>query len=73
MPLSTERIYMLTELGKREGRDIAPRGRDHIIDHLFSHQTARLSEISSLIGKSDIETRHTLRPYIKRNLIQELT
>ncbi len=68
-----ERVYILSELGKRRGSDAKPEGRDPIIDYIYSHRTVRLGELSSMLGQDEMATRQTLRPYLKRGLIQELT
>ncbi len=68
-----ERVYILSELGKRRGSDAKPGGRDPIIDYIYTHKTVRLGELSGMLGKDEMETRQTLRPYLKRGLVQELT
>lgn len=68
-----ERVFILSELGKRRGSDIKPSGRDELIDYIYRNRTARLGEIASLLGTDEIGARQALRPYVKRGLIQELT
>jgi len=68
-----ERVYILTELGKRVGQNISPRGRDEVIDYLYSNKTARLSEFASHFGTNERASREKLRKYIGRGLVQELT
>ncbi len=68
-----ERVYILSELGKRRGSDPKPADRDEIIDYIYSNKTVRLGELSSMLGKGEMETRQALRPYLKRGLVQELT
>lgn len=68
-----ERVYILSEIGKRRGSDSRPSDRDEIIDYMYSNKTARLGDLASFLGKGEVETRQVLRPYLKRGLIQELT
>ena len=68
-----ERVYILGEIGKRRGSDTKPSDRDPIIDYIYSNKTVRLGELASMLGKGEMETRQTLRPYLKRGLVQEIT
>ena len=70
---SVERVYVLTELGKKSSQTMSPRGRDEVIDHIYSHQTARLSELASMMGVDERVARGKLKRYTQRGLVQELT
>ncbi len=63
----------MTELGKRSSQTMAPRGRDEVVDYIYSHQTARLSELASMMGMGEREARGKLKRYTSRGLVQELT
>lgn len=73
MSTSVERVYILTELGKKSGQNISPGNRDEIVDFIYSNKTVRLSELASLMGISDGEVRGRMRQYVNRGLVQELT
>lgn len=73
MSTSVERVYILTELGKRTGQNISPRGRDEIVDFIYSNKTVRLSELAGIMGISNNQARGRMRQYISRGLVQELT
>ena len=73
MTSSIERVYVLTELGKKAGQGISPGNRDELIDYIYSNKTARLSELSGLLGIKEGEVKSKMRPYIRRGLVQELT
>ena len=68
-----DRVYMLTDLGRRMGSHPGPNNRDEIIDFIYSHKTARLAELSMEIGKPDRMTQRDLKGYVKRGLVAELT
>jgi hypothetical protein len=68
-----DRVYMLTDLGRRMGSHPGPNNRDEIIDFIYSHKTARLGELSMEIGKPDRMTQRDLKGYVKRGLVAELT
>jgi len=68
-----DRVYMLTDLGRRMGSHPGPNNRDEIIDFIYSHKTARLGELSMEVGKTDKMTLRDLKDYVKRGLVSELT
>ena len=68
-----DRVYMLTDLGRRMGSHPGPNNRDEIIDFIYNHKTARLGELSMEIGKPDRMTQRDLKGYVKRGLVAELT
>ena len=68
-----DRVYMLTDLGRRMGSHPGPNNRDEIIDFIYSHKTARLGELSMEIGKPDRLTQRDLKDYVKKGLVAELT
>ena len=68
-----DRVYMLTDLGRRMGSHPGPNNRDEIIDFIYSHKTARLGELSMEKGKPDRMTQRDLKGYVKRGLVAELT
>ena len=68
-----DRVYMLTDLGRRMGSHPGPNNRDEIIDFIYSHKTARLAELSMEIGKPDRLTQRDLKDYVKKGLVAELT
>ncbi len=73
MSIVAERVYSLTELGRRQGSDVRPQGRDDIIDYIYNNKTARLSELASSEGTTESKMSSTLRQYERRGLIQQLT
>ena len=68
-----DRVYMLTDLGRRMGSHPGPNNRDEIIDFIYSHKTARLGELSMEVGKTDRMTQRDLKDYVKKGLVAELT
>ena len=68
-----ERVYMLTDLGRRMGSHPGPNNRDEIIDFIYSHKTARLSELSIELGKPERLAQRDVKGYVKRGIVAELT
>ena len=68
-----DRVYMLTDLGRRMGSHPGPNNRDEIIDFIYSHKTARLSELAMEIGKPEKLAQRELKDYVKKGVVAELT
>ena len=68
-----DRVYMLTDLGRRLGSHPGPNNRDEIVDYIYNNKTARLSEISMELGKPERLARKDLSGYVKRGIVAELT
>jgi predicted DNA-binding transcriptional regulator len=68
-----DRVYMLTDLGRRMGSHPGPNNRDEVIDYIYNNKTARLSEISMEIGKPERLAQKDLKGYVKRGIVAELT
>ena len=64
---------MLTDLGRRMGSHPGPNNRDEIIDFIYSHKTARLSELSVELGKTEKLAQRDVKGYVKRGIVAELT
>ena len=64
---------MLTDLGRRLGSHPGPRNRDEIIDYIYNHKTAGLSELSLEIGKPERMARREIKGYVQRGIVTELT
>ena len=41
-----DRVYMLSDLGRRMGSHPGPNNRDEVIDYIYNHKTARLCVLS---------------------------
>ena len=68
-----DRVYMLSDLGRRMGSHPGPNNRDEVIDYIYNNKTARLSELSLELGKPERLVQRDLKNYTKRGLVQELT
>ena len=68
-----DRVYMLTDLGRRLGSHPGPNNRDQIVDYIYNNKTARLSEISMELGKPQVLAHREIKGYVKRGIVAELT
>ena len=71
--MALDRVYMLTDLGRKMGSHPGPRNRDEVIDFIYSHKTARLGELSLELGRPERQAQRDLKDYVKRGLVAELT
>ena len=68
-----ERVFTLTDLGRKLGSSPSPNNRDQILDYIYTNRTVRSSELASYLGMRENRAVGQVRPYIKRGLVVELT
>lgn len=68
-----DRVYVLTDVGRKMGSSFAPSRRDPVLDYIYTNKTVRLSELASYLGLNESRARGRVRDYIKKGQVRELT
>ena len=68
-----DRIFKLTDLGKRVSSNSSPNKRDVILDFLHSNKSATVYELATVSGLSKFRVLSELRKMQGSGLVEEVT
>ena len=66
------RMFQITELGRRKGTSPSPQDRNLVLDQLYQHKTASTEQISAATGIPSVRVYTECKRLAKVGLAQEI-